>query len=170
MPTPVALADAGEDGHAGARAGTVAGIARHAFARAPMEVLDRAEVSVEAGIAGDHRGRRKPGGTGRRQVTLMERADWEAATAAIDRSIPWQERRANLLVDGFDLPQVPGTRLRVGETVVLEITCETDPCPRMETLAPGLYDALLPDWRGGVCTRVLAGGTIAVGDTIRIET
>ena len=41
---------------------------------------------------------------------------------------------------------------------------------RMDALVPGLFEALLPDWRGGACTRVLAGGTIAVGDTIRIET
>lgn len=170
MSMPVALADAGEDGQAGARVGTIAGIARHAFVRAPMEVLDRADVSVEAGIAGDHRGRRKPGGTGKRQVTLMERGDWEAATAAVSRTLPWQERRANLLVDGFDVPQVPGTRLRIGADVVLEITCECDPCQRMDALVPGLFEALLPDWRGGACTRVLAGGTIAVGDTIRIET
>ncbi|MFZ3484665.1 MOSC domain-containing protein [Sphingomonas sp. 3-13AW] len=135
-----------------------------------MEVLDRAEVSVEAGIAGDHRGRRKPGGTGRRQVTLMERGDWEAATAEVGRDLPWQERRANLLVDGFDLPQVPGTRLRIGTQVVLEITYECDPCARMDALVPGLREAMLPDWRGGACTRVLTGGAIAVGDTIRIET
>lgn len=170
MQTPVAPAEAGEDGQAGARAGTIAGIARHAFRRAPMEVLDHAEISVDGGIAGDHRGQRKPGGTGKRQVTLIERGDWDAATAEVDRDVPWQERRANLLVEGVDLPQVPGTRLRIGADVVLEITRECDPCERMEALAPGLYAALLPDWRGGACTRVLAGGTIAVGDTIRIET
>jgi MOSC domain-containing protein YiiM len=169
MPMPVALADAEQDGQAGARVGTIAGIARHAAPRAPMEVLDRAEVSVEAGIAGDHRGRRRAGSTGKRQVTLMERRDWEAAAAQVDHCLPWQERRANLLVDGLDLPQVPGTRLRIGD-VVLEITCECDPCQRMDALVPGLFAALLPDWRGGACTRVLVGGTIAVGDTIRIET
>jgi MOSC domain-containing protein YiiM len=46
---------------------------------------------------------------------------------------------------------------------------ETDPCERMEKLAPGLRAALTPDWRGGVCTMVLAGGEIAIGDEIRIE-
>ena len=39
----------------------------------------------------------------------------------------------------------------------------------METLAEGLKAALTPDWRGGVCTRVLVGGRIAVDDEIRIE-
>ena len=50
-----------------------------------------------------------------------------------------------------------------------EITRETDPCERMEALAPGLKAALLPDWRGGACAMVRQGGVIAVGDRIRIE-
>ena len=148
--------------------GTLGGIARHRFPKAPMEVVDRVEVTIDGGIHGDYRGTIKPGGKGRRQVTLIERGDWEAAMAEVGHNIAWQERRANLLVDGFDLPQVPGTRLRIGE-VVLEVTRETDPCERMEALAAGLKAALSVDWRGGVCTRVKSGGTIAVGDAIRIE-
>jgi MOSC domain-containing protein YiiM len=78
-------------------------------------------------------------------------------------------RRSNLLIDQFDLPQVPGVLLRIGADVVVEITRETDPCERMEALAPGLKAALLPDWRGGACAMVRQGGVIAVGDRIRIE-
>lgn len=147
----------------------LAGIARHAFPKAPMEVIDRVEVTVADGIHGDFRGAVKPGGRGRRQVTLMELGDWDAAMGEVGHSLPWQERRANLLVDGLDLPQSPGVRLRIGASVVLEITQETEPCNRMERLAEGLKAALLPDWRGGACTRVIAGGQIAVGDEIRIE-
>jgi MOSC domain-containing protein YiiM len=134
-----------------------------------MESIDHAEVSLDGGIAGDFRGARKPGGLGRRQVTLMEAGDWDRAMTEVGRTIPWFERRANLLVEGLDLPQTPGIRLAIGADVVLEITRETDPCERMEALAPGLRAALTPDWRGGACTRVLAGGRIAVGDLIRIE-
>jgi MOSC domain-containing protein YiiM len=134
-----------------------------------MESIDHAEVSLDGGIAGDFRGARKPGGLGRRQVTLMEAGDWDRAMTEVGRTIPWFERRANLLAEGLDLPQTPGIRLAIGADVVLEITRETDPCERMEALAPGLRAALTPDWRGGACTRVLAGGRIAVGDLIRIE-
>jgi MOSC domain-containing protein YiiM len=150
--------------------GTLAGIARHARPKGPMEVLSHVRVSVEGGLDGDFRGAVKPGGRGRRQVTLIERIDWDAAMAEVGHALPWQERRANLLVEGFDLPQVPGTRLRIGADVLLEITRETDPCSRMDALVEGLKTALLPDWRGGACSRVLAGGIIAVGDSIRIET
>ncbi|KQO50854.1 molybdenum cofactor biosysynthesis protein [Sphingomonas sp. Leaf257] len=148
--------------------GRLAGIARHALPKGPMEVIDTATVTLEGGVEGDVRGRVKPGGRGRRQVTLIERADWDAALAEIDRDIPWQERRANLLVEDFDLPQIPGTRLRIG-TVLLQITMECDPCHRMDAIADGLQAALTPDWRGGVCTRVIEGGTIRIGDNIRIE-
>jgi MOSC domain-containing protein YiiM len=134
-----------------------------------METLERVEVTLDGGLAGDFRGFVKPGGRGRRQVTLIERGDWEAATGELEVDIPWFERRANLLVDGFDLPQVPGTRLRIGASLVLEITGEDDPCVRMDGVAPGLFAALIPDWRGGACARVKAGGTIAIGDQIRIE-
>jgi len=149
-------------------AGVLLGIARHARSRAPMELVDHVEVTVEGGIHGDFRGAMR-GKPYKRQVTLIERADWDAAMAEVGRDIAWSERRANLLVDGFDLPQVPGTRLRIGADVVLEVTRHTDPCERMEALAPGLFAALTPDWRGGACTRVLMGGRIAVGDEIRIE-
>lgn len=148
--------------------GVLAGIARHARPRAPMEIVGRVEVTCEGGIAGDYRGAMKRGPY-KRQVTLIEARDWAAAMAEVGHSLPWQERRSNLLVEGLDLPQTPGTRLRIGEDVVLEITRETDPCERMEALADGLRAALTPDWRGGACAFVVQGGTIAVGDPIRIE-
>jgi len=148
--------------------GTLLGIARHPYPKAAMELIDRAVVTCEAGIYGDYRGamKRKPY---KRQLTLIERDDWAAALAEIGQSIGWEERRSNLLIDQFDLPQVPGVLLRIGADVVLEITRETDPCERMEALAPGLKAALLPDWRGGACAMVRQGGIIAVGDRIRIE-
>lgn len=151
-----------------AMTGRLAGIARHAVPKGPMVVIDTATVTLEGGVEGDCRGRVKPGGRGKRQVTLIERSDWDAALAQIDRDIPWQERRANLLVEDFDLPQIPGTRLRIG-TVLLEITVECDPCHRMDAIADGLQAALRPDWRGGACARVIEGGTISIGDNIRIE-
>jgi MOSC domain-containing protein YiiM len=147
--------------------GRIAGIARHQFPKAPMETIERARVTLEGGIVGDFRGAMK-GKPYKRQVTLMEAGDWDAAMAAVGHSIGWEQRRVNLLVTGLDLPQTPGVRLRIG-AVVLEVGCECDPCSRMEALAEGLKAALTPDWRGGICTKVIAPGEIAVGDEIRIE-
>ncbi|MFL9842298.1 MOSC domain-containing protein [Sphingomonas sp. ST-64] len=148
--------------------GRIAGIARHAFPKGPMEVIDHARVTLEGGIAGDFRGAMK-GKPYKRQVSLMEAADWDAAMAETGHSIPWEQRRANLLVEGLDLPQIVGARLRIGADVVLEVRDETNPCERMEALAEGLRAALTPDWRGGVLTMVIQPGEIAVGDPIRIE-
>lgn len=149
--------------------GRLAGIARHPRPKAAMELLDHAHVTVEGGIAGDFRGAVKPGGRGRRQVTLIERRQWNAAMADLGRDIPWQERRANLLIEDISLPRERGTLLRIGAEVVVAITGECDPCSRMESIAPGLKAALLPDWRGGVTAKVLSGGRIAIDDEIRIE-
>jgi MOSC domain-containing protein YiiM len=148
--------------------GHLGGIARHARPRAAIETLDHVTVSVEAGLAGDFRGAVKPGGRGRRQVSLIEAGDWASAMAEIGHSLPWWHRRANLLVEGLDLPQTPGVRVRIGDDVLLEITQECDPCSRMEEIAEGLKAALTPDWRGGALARVIAGGTIMVGDPIHI--
>lgn len=148
--------------------GIVAGIARHASPRAPMEEIERATITPEFGVDGDCKGRFKPGGRNRRQVTLIERQDWDSAMAELGVSHPWSARRANILVDGLDLPQVAGTVLRIGE-VRLMVMVECDPCQRMDAVEPGLQAALKQDWRGGVCTRVLTGGVIAVGDVIAVE-
>ena len=149
-------------------AGALAGIARHARPRGAVEVLERVRVTVEAGLDGDVRGAVKPGGSGRRQVSLVERRDWDAAMVALGTDHHWSARRANLLIDGIDVPQRPGAHVRIGP-VLIEITGECDPCSRMEEIEPGLKAALTPDWRGGALARVIEGGTIAVGDAIRVE-
>jgi MOSC domain-containing protein YiiM len=149
--------------------GLIAGMARKARVRAPMELIEQAEITEALGIVGDHRGARKPNGAGKRQVTLIERADWAAAMADVGADLPWHARRCNILVDGLDLPQIAGARLLLGRDVVLEVTRCTDPCERMEALAPGLFAALDKDWRGGACARVIRGGMVALGDVIRLE-
>lgn len=148
--------------------GRLAGIARHGRPRGPMEVLDHVAVTIDGGLAGDFRGSVKPGGKRKRQVTLIEARDWAAAMRETGHDIGWQERRANLLVENFDLPQQKGARIGIGNDVVLEVTGECDPCHRMEEIAEGLKAALEPDWRGGALARVIEGGEIAIGDEIGI--
>ena len=149
--------------------GRIAGIARHERPMGPIELLDRAQLVEGQGVAGDFRGSRKAGSAGQNGVVLIEAEDWREATAECGADVPWWERRGNLLVEGLDLPQQPGARLRIGETAVVEITQECAPCDRMEALHPGLRSALTPDWRAGARARVLRGGTVAVGDRIRVE-
>ena len=143
--------------------GRLTGIARRAAKRAPMQTLDHAEISRATGVALDFRG--KPGS---RQVTVLSAAAWQEACAEVGRDLPWTTRRANLLVDGIELPKTPGAIIRIGGAR-LKITGEVDPCSRMEEQCPGLKAALQPDWRGGVTCTVLDGGTVAVGDEVMLE-
>ncbi|MDE2620177.1 MAG: MOSC domain-containing protein [Sphingomonadales bacterium] len=134
-----------------------------------MEVIGRVRVTRELGLAGDFRGAIRPGKSGRRQISLLEAESWSTALAELGASAPWQERRANLLIEGLRLPREPGRIIAIGPDLRIETTCECDPCSRMEEIVPGLKAALLPDWRGGVLGRVIADGDIAIGDEVRIE-
>lgn len=143
--------------------GTLTGIARRERKRAPMETLEQAGISHEAGVAEDSRG--KPG---KRQVTVIAAAAWRDACRDLGREIPWTTRRANLLVEGVDLPRTTGAILTIG-AVKLLITGEVDPCSRMDEQYAGLTSALQPEWRGGVSCSVLEAGRVALGDSVTLE-
>lgn len=143
--------------------GRLIGIARRDGKRAAMQELSTAEVDDATGVARDFRGR-----PGNRQVTIISSEAWQAACREVGVELPWTTRRANLLVEGLQLPQQPGRIVRIGD-LRLEITMETDPCSRMDEQQDGLKAALAPDWRGGVCCRVLSGGTIRIGDAVSID-
>ena len=64
--------------------GRLTGIARRDRSRAPMQTLDRAEISTATGVAQDFRG--KPG---RRQVTVISAEAWrQAGIDAEDMVVP----------------------------------------------------------------------------------
>lgn len=128
-----------------------------------MKEMDSALVSKQGGLHGDFRG--KPGA---RQVTVLAREDWTSACEVLSKDLPWTLRRANLLVEGLRLTETTGSLIRIG-TLILQITGETDPCGRMDEAEPGLREALLPDWRGGVCCRVIEEGEISRGAVVTLE-
>lgn len=136
------------------------GIAVKQQKRAPMQTLERAFISLDKGVENDFRG--KPS---KRQVTVMSYKDWQTATSLLDTDLPWTTRRANLLVDELTLENSVGRIITIGEVELL-ITQETDPCERMQEAAVGLFDALKPHWRGGVCCRVIREGQIELGDDL----
>jgi MOSC domain-containing protein YiiM len=156
------------------RAGRLGGIARHDRPYGPIETLGRVAVTVAEGVHGDIRGAvASTTQTPNRQVSLIEAESWAAALDDLgltgqDRP-PWHARRANLLVEGLRLPREPGKVIAIGASLRIEVMAETEPCERMEAVVAGLKAALMPDWRGGLCGRVLTDGEIAVGDEVRIE-
>lgn len=74
--------------------------------------------------------------------------------------------RENLTVDGEDVETWPvGRRVRAGEAV-FEITMVNHPCERMEAIRPGLREEL--KGKRGKLARVVAGGTVRVGDPVEL--
>ena len=148
--------------------GRLIGIAKRSEPRAPMQEISSGFVSVDTGLEGDHKGPKFP----LRGITVPARDAWEAALAELEDlagpvRLPWTARRANLLVEGVDLPRARGGTLKIGP-VLLEVTYPTQPCGRMDEAHPGLLKALHPDWRGGITCRVLEGGVVRLGDEVAV--
>jgi MOSC domain-containing protein YiiM len=83
----------------------------------------------------------------------------------------------NVLTRGIDLETRPrGTRLRLGETAIVELTGLRNPCAQIEAFAPGLLAAVLDRAadgslvrRAGVMAVVIAGGEVRAGDEVVVE-
>lgn len=128
---------------------------------APVVEVDKAIAHAGSGLEGD----RYSGGSGKRGVTLIQ-AEHLPAIAALARvpALRPAMLRRNLVVSGIPVIALKGWRFRVGE-VVLEGTAPCDPCSRMETmLGPGGYNAMRG--MGGLCARIVDGGSLRVGDQV----
>lgn len=83
----------------------------------------------------------------------------------------------NVTTSGMDLLALPeGTRLRLGESAVVQVTGLRNPCTQLDAFRPGLMRALLGrDAAGqvvrkaGIMAIVLTGGTVRPGDTLQAE-
>lgn len=103
---------------------------------------------------------------GKRQVTLIEREQWEAMMAEVGGEADPASRRANVLVRGIALRESRGRVLQIGSSR-FRVWGETRPCEQMEEATPGLREAMRKDWRGGVFAEVLEDGEIVEGDEAR---
>ena len=141
---------------------SIQGIAYRTKPKAPMTEIEQVEISCEQGLLPDFRG--KPG---KRQVTLLSVQSWQDACGELGVDLPWTYRRANILIDGLRFSALDAGRvIRIGEAE-LQVMIETDPCPRMDAQHFGLTAALLPDWRAGVCCKVVKAGLVRFGDPVR---
>lgn len=128
--------------------------------RGPMVAVDAAELVAERGIAGNaNQG-------GKRQVTIIEEEVWNDLMQRLGAALPPSARRANLMVRGIRLEETRGRILQVGACRI-EICGETEPCHQMDEALPGLKDAMMPHWAGGVFGKALDIGRISVGDAVK---
>ncbi len=75
--------------------GHLKSIAIKSTAKADMQILESAEITVAKGITDDFRGSQTD-----RQVTIISESAWRKACDTINADLAWTTRRANLLVDG----------------------------------------------------------------------
>lgn len=141
--------------------GNLLAIAQREKTKSPMESLRKARISFSNGVGTDSRGKKQ----GKRQVTVLTSESWDIASTLHGAEIPWTTRRANLLISGFDLENSAGKHLIIGD-VKLQITGELEPCNRMDAQFEGLTEILTPNWRGGVCCKIISEGNISVGDNV----
>lgn len=125
----------------------------------PMKPVEVAEAVAERGLVGDRHFMKRSGG--KRQVLLLDDADREALELAPGAL------KENILVAGIPLETLPpGQRIALGPAVVVELTMTCVPCQKLNRIRPGL---LKESWgRRGQLARVLVGGTLRVGDEVRL--
>ena len=123
--------------------------------------VESAEVRVGHGIVGDAHA-----GDWHRQVSLLEVGEIEQAlTQEIGRSAG--RFAENLAVR--DLPREAytiGTKLKVGSSIVLEISQIGKECHTRCAVYKQTGDCIMP--RLGLFARVLEGGPVAVGDSVEV--
>jgi MOSC domain-containing protein YiiM len=148
--------------------GRVEAIVVRGDSRQPASRSESVEAVAGIGLAEDRLGLRGEPELSTPQFTPIrhEHLAAIASLAGVPAVDPAALRR-NLVVSGINLLALKNARVRIGEAL-LEIVGPCHPCSRMEdAVGPGGYAAMRG--HGGMTARVIEGGRIAVGDSVRAE-
>ena len=126
-----------------------------------MRECEAVEAVAGKGLLGD----RYASASGKRGITLIQAEHLPAIAALAQRpDLTPALLRRNVVVSDIPLVALKQRRFRIG-TAVFEGTEECDPCSRMEdALGPGGYNAMRG--HGGLCARIVEGGTFGLGDAL----
>ncbi|WIG59464.1 MAG: hypothetical protein OJF49_002211 [Ktedonobacterales bacterium] len=165
--------------------GTVAAVSRsasHSFSKDNHQIIYLREglgvdADAHAGVTVQHRSRvaRDPHQPNLRQVHLIH-AELHQELRDAGFHVSAGQMGENITTQGIDLLALPtGTRLRLGDTAIIEITGLRNPCTQLDQLQPGLMAAVLDRdadgnliRKAGVMAVVLASGPVRPGDPITI--
>jgi len=155
---------------------------KHSFSKPALESI---RLVAGLGVEGDaHQGttvkhrsrvRRDPTQPNLRQVHLIQsELHDELADRGFD--VGSGQMGENVTTRGIDLLNLPtGTRLRLGQVAVVEVTGLRNPCVQLDTFAPGLMAAVLDRAEDGTITRkagimsvVIEGGDVGAGEPIEV--
>ena len=134
--------------------------------KADLNSVTAVEAVAGLGLTGDHRMTKTPGSG--RQVTLIsqEFIDQIEHFTGHDKIEPGTLRR-NIVVSGVNLNALRRQRFYVGDAL-FEATQLCHPCARMEAaLGKGGVAAMIG--HGGLCARIIEGGDIRIGDSVRVD-
>ncbi len=149
-----------------ARNGRVEWIGLRPEKRGDMVAVDQVDVKIGTGLEGDHY---NGGFKNKRDVTLIQFEHLEVISQLVGRdTVSPNLLRRNIAVSGINLASLKDKQFQIGE-VVLEGTGLCHPCSRMErNLGEGGYNAVRG--HGGITARVVTGGTVNLGDSVRLHT
>lgn len=154
----------------------------HNFSKPPvLEAMFLAGVGIEgdahSGATTQHLSRQKKDASrpNLRQVHLVA-SELHEELRSDGFDVPFGAFGENLTTSGLDLGALPaGSTLRLGDEVILSLTGFRDPCSQIDKFQAGLRSAVSfkPEtgpqlFRNGVMSVVVRGGTVRVGDTIKV--
>lgn len=135
------------------------------------------EGDAHAGATTPHLSRQKKDASrpNLRQVHLVA-SELHEELRADGFDVPFGAFGENLTTSGLELGALPvGSTLRLGDDVIIALTGFRDPCSQIDKFHQGLRAAVSfkPEsgpqlFRNGVMSVVIRGGTVHVGDTIKV--
>ena len=136
------------------------------------------EGDVHGGATVKHRFRMRkdPSQPNLRQVHLIHEELFEEVRQA-GFEVAAGQLGENVTTRGIDLLALPrGTRLRLGEAAVVEVTGLRNPCAQIDGFRKGLMKQGVgrdeddrPRFRSGIMSVVVTGGVVRAGDAVEID-
>ena len=135
---------------------------------APMRTVDEATAVADRGLEGDRYLKRAGYWTDidECQVTLIEAEHLDEIERETGVKVQGGEHRRNIVTRNLDLMGLAGCRFKIGAATFV-FDRPRPPCAYIASITERLMTKAL--WnRGGICARVVEGGTIKPGDRITV--